>query len=125
MPTIKTHWRGLQPGSRASPMGHGRRQGSIPKASISAAVIEPPASRFPGRFVPWKISARLCQNSSRPRGKPRAAGHRTLEEAAPRKAWLLFAHWSSALLDYRMMTVGSDNIDRILSGIFWPAFPSW
>src|ERR1700730_16069159 len=71
-------------------MGHGRQQGSIPKASISAAAIEPPASRFPGRFVPNKISARYCLNSSRPRGEPRAAGHRMLEGAAPREELPLY-----------------------------------
>jgi hypothetical protein len=83
MCAIKMHWRGLRPRSRASPMGHGRQRGSILKASISAAAIEPPASRFPGWFVPYKISGRNCLNSSRPCGEPRAAGDRMLDGAAP------------------------------------------
>ena len=70
---IESPSRNLRPRLRASPMGHGRQQESIPKASILAAAIKPPASRFPGRFVPWKNSAPYCRNSSRPRGGARVA----------------------------------------------------
>ena len=82
---------------------------------------------FPGRFVPYKISARYCLNSSRPRGEPRATGHRMTLEAARRKLGCFLLSSRAARrrvlnLEFRGRAVKTSGITINQAGPFNPAF---